>query len=179
MSKDRKAFSKKMTQQIFQEVWDEFYDWEEEYCKQALASLAPTSTPVTSLKNSQPSTNLCQTPKAVHVSRTKPGKESYEFITFSDGWQGPSIVQQCPPSYQCRTTEPFPPYEACTYSRKNLYFGDDCDVLPFMPFSDKPDFPGAEYLEHFGEIGWDDPKDPDRQSIACQPLWPSQLMLYF
>lgn len=170
MSNNRKAFAKQVTQKMFKEVWDEFYTWEEEYCKQALASLAPTSGASssgsqTTATNTTPPTVTKVSP--VKATNGKQSKQGYQFIEFSGGAfsEKPAVfVRQNPVTYRCRTTGPSPPYEACTYSRKNLYYADDvCDKLPFMPFSDSTDFPAAEYLKYYDRIGWDIPKDPDRQ----------------
>ena len=79
-------------------------------------------------------------------------------------------VLSCP-TYSCTSLEPVEPYEACTYSHKNLYVADDaCEKLPFMPFSDDPRFPVTELFELYDSTGWESRKDPDR-ALQMSPIF--------
>ncbi|KAF8513938.1 hypothetical protein JB92DRAFT_177510 [Gautieria morchelliformis] len=79
-----------------------------------------------------------------------------------------SEVLSCP-TYSCTSLEPVKPYEACTYSHKNLYVADDfCEKLQFMPFSDDLRFPAAELFELYDSIGWETRKDPDLDVIVAE-----------
>ena len=79
-------------------------------------------------------------------------------------------VLSCP-TYSCTSLEPVEPYEACTYSHKNLYVADDaCEKLPFIPFSDDPRFPVTELFELYDSTGWESRKDPDR-ALQMSPIF--------
>lgn len=147
---------------VYQEVWHEFFDWEQEYCRQMLTHLNQSST-------------MIQSP----VSGTEGSKIEHSFTEetastvadcvrlwlFDSETDISTEVLSCP-TYSCTTLERVDAYEACTYSHKNLYVADDpCEKLPFMPFSDDPRFPAAELFELYESMGWESRRDPDRALI--------------
>lgn len=160
---------------VYQEVWHEFFDWEREYCLQTLASLTPftLNEPPTILEQNLPDDLHVQTEDAPKLE-----SDCAEVWCFDADGAASSKVLACP-TYSCTSLEPGQPYEACTYSHKNLYIADDaCEKMPFMPFSDDPQFPAKELLEFYDSLGWKTRKDPDRKFFPNQQLC-SFLIRYF
>jgi len=144
---------------VYQEVWHEFFDWEREYCLQALASLTPTAP-------NKPPTNFEQEllndlPISPHKAPKMESECAQVWCFDSDGDVSPKVLS-CP-TYSCASLVPGQPYEACTYTHKNLYIADDaCEKMPFMPFSDDAQFPAKELFELYDSLGWETRKDTDR-----------------
>ncbi|KAF8588187.1 hypothetical protein K439DRAFT_1630029 [Ramaria rubella] len=155
---------------VYQEIWHEFYDWEQEHCRQTLASLGSSSSS-SSVADAPPklptqpvSEDLC-TPTDQSTSQEI---DCYRVQYYFDSDASTTETLSCS-SYSCTTLEPVKPYEACTYSHKNLYIAEDyCEKLPFMPFADDPSFRAVEFFELYDSMGWDARKDPDIDIIAAE-----------
>ncbi|KAF8520882.1 hypothetical protein BU17DRAFT_46151 [Hysterangium stoloniferum] len=156
---------------IYKEVWKEYFDWEQDYCKGILSNLAPSSSGTSSAPLA------AQLPRFDLNDENQPSSISYGSYQLSliaiDGKEDPAPqeIQYGCPTYRFPTISPAKPYEACTYSHKNLYVADDfCEKLPFMPFSDSSNFPAGEFLELYDAIGWMNRKDPDLDMIAAEAV---------
>jgi len=141
---------------IYQEVWDEFYAWEQDYCRQTLRGLAKTP----KRQNVIPEHSDAQTIIS-SVPTTSLDPDCTRVTIFSLDGDFQTENQSCP-TYVFPTMEAIKPYEACTFSHKNLYIADeDCEKIPFVPFADNPRFPVGEYMNIYEDIGWETQKDPD------------------
>ncbi|KAF9494641.1 SET domain-containing protein [Pleurotus eryngii] len=148
--------------EVFRNTWDEFYEWEKEYCEAKLAALmserrkgaSATATISTTAKKARP---------------TSP--------------PDPTWVIPCPQttidlSGILADFDAGPQYESCTPLNGNVYVGDDPDVMPFLPFGEEdwdgyplPDggrkrFAYEDYIGEYSELGWMDAfDDPDLDCI--------------
>ncbi|KAF8481374.1 hypothetical protein JB92DRAFT_3132945 [Gautieria morchelliformis] len=151
---------------VYQEVWHEFFDWEQEYCVQMLTSLDPTTSAIT--PHPVLSLEVSETVEIATGDASSIATDCIQLWHFDSNMDVSSEVLSCP-TYSCTSLEPVKPYEACTYSHKNLYVADDfCEKLQFMPFSDDLRFPAAELFELYDSIGWETRKDPDLDVIVAE-----------
>lgn len=136
--------------EVFRNTWNEFYEWEREYCEAKLAALVSerrkgagaTATTTATAETARPSSPPA--PITVTLSSANTVDLSDAFADFDAD----------------------PIYESCTPLHGNVYVGDDPDVMPFLPFGEEdwdgyplPDggrrrFSYEGYIKEYGELAW-------------------------
>ncbi|KAI0773039.1 hypothetical protein BD413DRAFT_310658 [Trametes elegans] len=153
-----------------QKVWQEYHEWEQEYCAEALASLAveQPSRPGNALKiASKPtdcleetrSTDMCSDGNASHTARYvfEDGRcKAHSPVTIVEG----SIA---------KTPSPYPSYESCAPIGRSILHGDDSNFMPFLPFADDPEFDHEDHAQEYRGLVWQqDYRDPDTLEIVLE-----------
>ena len=150
---------------VYEEVWNEFYEWEQQYSKIMLKSLQ--------VDYSEPENELW----------VYPIEKSIAAHTFMDGWdQKPTSIRHSEnitikttnrladslklnfdmPCIIAETAEPSSHYEMLTPILSNFFYGDDPDYMPFNPFPEDEDFDIENYSMEYGNLAWGvDVLDPD------------------
>ncbi|KAG1905918.1 uncharacterized protein F5891DRAFT_942630 [Suillus fuscotomentosus] len=68
--------------------------------------------------------------------------------------------------------EPHKPYEYCTPISRNIFRGDDDDMMPFIPYADDPTFDHVDHTLCYGSFAWqDDDYDPDLEVISLEAAY--------
>jgi hypothetical protein len=160
--------------QVYKETWNEFYTWEQDECRRALASLAQAI--------SEPSLpqflhDIDDTDAAFHfdfeASDLNSDSESDTFIREDFDTNEDSVRYSTLTCFTQKATpmKAYPRYEMCTpvsrnYTRDPLY---ELDQALFVPYADDLDFPVEVYLEYFDAFSWQlDFIDPDgKYRIFC------------
>jgi hypothetical protein len=175
---------------VSETVSSEFYAWDINYCQETLRSLlvkAPTShrypTKDTEVAHAQ------KARKGKGRSRPKRAEEEFEILEITDGPEGcTSTIVPVEVVELDEALKPHPSYEACTPLMRSICVGDDPHLMPFMPFSDDPEFDYMSYNEQHKFFLWQIPnRDPDcahllylHRHSACinflLPKWKSSLL---
>ena len=175
---------------VSETVSSEFYAWDINYCQETLRSLlvkAPAS-PHYPTKEAKVA-HAQKDRKGKGRSRPKRAEEEFEILDITDGPEGctSSIV----PVEVVKLDEalrPYPSYETCTPVMRSICVGDDPHLMPFMPFSDDPEFDYLSYNEQYKFFLWQIPnRDPDcayllhlHRYLACinfsLPKWKLSLL---
>jgi hypothetical protein len=62
--------------------------------------------------------------------------------------------------------EPHRSYEYCTPISRNIFRGDDDDMMPFIPYADDPTFDHVDHTLCYGSFAWQDDYDPDCEYLS-------------
>lgn len=151
---------------IYKSVWQEFYTWEQQECRNDILSLQQIS------QNTMPlSTDISLSNSP---GDRVPGPIDAEFVPFfvwefETAHQTQAVSESYELHYDIEINDthfidPYSMYEACTPTARNI--GKDeiwADLLPFMPYADNPSFTNRdEYLSSFFDFQWlSDFLDPD------------------
>ncbi|KIJ93295.1 hypothetical protein K443DRAFT_403059 [Laccaria amethystina LaAM-08-1] len=156
---------------VSETVSSEFYAWDINYCQETLRSLlvkAPTShrypTKDTEVAHAQ------KARKGKGRSRPKRAEEEFEILEITDGPEGcTSTIVPVEVVELDEALKPHPSYEACTPLMRSICVGDDPHLMPFMPFSDDPEFDYMSYNEQHKFFLWQIPnRDPDLEVIVVE-----------
>jgi len=173
---------------VSETVCSEFYAWDINYCQGTLRSLlvkAPAS-PCYPMKETEVA-HAQKARKGTGRSRPKRAEEEFEILDVTDGPEG--CISTIVPVEVVKLDEalkPHPSYEACTPLMRSISVGDDPHLMPFMPFSDDPEFDYMSYNEQHKFFLWQIPnRDPDcayllhlhRHSVYINILLPKWKLL--
>lgn len=156
---------------VFSEVWNEFYSWEPDQCRQLLRELKPWAR------------YSCKTNADLHASLDRPLHSMDIDIDMNAEINAPwvqiydneGVCTKMPVSFEevvlSGNFEPYPKYESCTPTSKNIALRRDAlveaDRLEFIPYGDEPEFDADMYVRHADELGWQvDWRDPDSNKIV-------------
>jgi histone-lysine N-methyltransferase EZH2 len=144
---------------VSETVSSEFYARDINYCQETLRSLlvkAPASprypTKETEVAHAQTAR------KGKGKSRPKRTEEEFEILDITGGPEG--CISTIVPVEVVKLDEalkPHPSYEACTPLMRSISVGDDPHLMPFMPFSDDPEFDYMSYNEQHKFFLWQIP----------------------
>lgn len=147
-----------------QASWREFDDWRQKYYSQLLARLCAPSC-------FEGPPFICPW-DAVSLANTINGDVELQLLVSFHIYYNNTIdsnsrtlsqeeVIDIVPSYSFSAISP---YESSPLTDRNVYCGEEPESLPFIPFSDDPDFNYLDFLhEHYpdGSFGWNIIKDPN------------------
>lgn len=147
---------------VFSEVWSEFYRWELVECQQLLDELKPGAGPSESNHNLHALLNqpLGDVDLEIQTDDHSGIAEIYDINGAC------TVVPVLSEEISSNVYEPYPTYESCTPTSKNLALRRDAlteaQHLQFIPYADEPNFDAVEYAKHSDEFAWQvDWKDPD------------------
>ncbi|KAF4586387.1 hypothetical protein EYR38_010663 [Pleurotus pulmonarius] len=153
---------RKVCLEVLRKTWDEFYEWEREYCEAKLAALMDERR-----KGARVKTTTTITAEAVNPS-SPPAPvlitlSSENMLDLSDAFAD---------------FDADPKYESCTPLYGNVHIGDDPDMMPFLPFGEEdwdgyplPDgerrrFSYEGYIKEYSKLAWmSEFDDPDLDCI--------------
>ncbi len=151
----------------FEDVLREYHAWEPTHCSEKIASLRVSATAIAS------TTDFDIVDLAAPAREIQPGTGS-----ASTAAQGASftryVVHDSGPSEEepvCADTiditisppTPYPSYESCTPTSRNILHGDDPQSLSFIPFADDPSFDPTDYVLDHTSLAWQEGhSDTDR-----------------
>ncbi|EDR07089.1 uncharacterized protein LACBIDRAFT_298869 [Laccaria bicolor S238N-H82] len=133
----------------------EFYAWDINYCQETHHSLL--------VKTARKGKNRIR-------SRPKRVEEEFEIIDITDGPEDcTSTIVSVEVLNFDEALRPYPSYETCTPLMRNICVGDDPHLMPFMPFSDDPEFDYMSHNEQYKFFLWQIPnRDPDFEVIVVE-----------
>ncbi|KAG1877921.1 hypothetical protein DFJ58DRAFT_648419 [Suillus subalutaceus] len=67
--------------------------------------------------------------------------------------------------------EPHKSYEYCTPISRNIFRGDDDDMMPFIPYADDPTFDHVDHTLCYGSFAWQVDYDPDLEVISLEAAY--------
>lgn len=150
----------KLVQTVFAEVLAEFSGWKVEYCKHFIRSLSHvTQNPRVPIPDGD-STRLHIVGKA--GGSPDGDKEITAAVTdYSEDGTPRSTSSISLQVVHAELLEPHKSYEYCTPISRNIFRGDDDDMMPFIPFADDPTFDHVDHTLCYGSFAWQDDYDPD------------------
>lgn len=142
---------------VYNDLWNDFYDWERDYCEKALSSISRLS----------PRTNNLPNHSTVE-SNYFPTHDDVEYFVMEDsdprtGRVTSSILAAEP--FLVERWDPHPRYNTCTSISRNVPAipVDGYSRISFIPLADDENFDFENYLEDFEDFKWqNDFIDPDR-----------------
>lgn len=165
---------------VYKEVWDEFYKWKVDDCKQQLRLLEQPLPP----PNVVESTKRLGSAFRTDLDSSEPGDVEIIYICDTEDDvpfdTSSTTVLMCegvslklPPDFK-----PHPPYESCTPSVQTIAFRqgsaayEDLWISPFVPYadSDDPNWNIKTYLQQFEGYAWERLADPDGKRFRLPPL---------
>lgn len=161
-----------LVQNTYRSTWNDFYEWEQDYSRQTLLSLARVSPPSPSQAGmSLPSTSSSKksspvTAPIIAEYQLDMESENFTIVDYTNSDGAPHITTLSIETIEVVPQfEPCAPYEVCTPANRNIYVGDDSEYMPFIPLTDDPKF---NHLLHAGDyryFEWQLPnRDPDCKS---------------
>lgn len=172
----------------YRKTWSEFYSWKQDYCTQAISSLAAVSfsRPHASLLRSQdvvvPATDL-----ELPYWDAIPGLDAGSPDSYFEPDSGFAVVdfdEERGYALDCSSKSipflhPHPKYESCSPSNRNVASKSAVEyplmshassesslLLPFIKYDGEPQFPTREYVKGFNIFLWQaDWRDPDCKFI--------------
>ena len=167
---------------VYKEVWDEFYKWKVEDCKQQLCLLEQPLPP----QNIAESTKMLASAFRTDSDSSEPGE--IEIIYICDTEDDVPLDMSSATVLTCEGIslklpldfkEPHPRYESCTTSvqtialREGSAAFEEAHTAPFIPYadSDDPNWNIRRYLQQFVGFAWERLADPDgKQFHLCFKL---------
>jgi len=166
---------------VYKEVWDEFYKWKVEDCKQQLRLLEQPLPPPNVAESTKGSVSAFRT----DLDGGEPGDVEIIYICDAEDdipldMSGATVLTcegvslKLPPDFK-----PHPPYESCTTSvqtialRETSAVYEEAGIAPFIPYadSDDPDWNVGLYLRQFEAFAWEGLADPDGKRFRLPLRW--------
>lgn len=160
----------------YEQVWREFYTWEQEHCSRVLRSLAPEP-----LEPATSDFGLDADPNEMQVDSedmdTENSGASFTVWTWdASGHASKEIVHAQPPKAtggdrhamgtDPETFEEHRTYESCTPYNGYIFLDHNTSrkTCRFIKYGDSPLFNSRAYMQSFQMIKWQEPwRDPDRK----------------
>ncbi|KAI0312596.1 hypothetical protein OF83DRAFT_1250200 [Amylostereum chailletii] len=138
--------------QIFRRVWDEFYEWHDDYCRLATIGVPRAEPDEDALWARDLILGLLQADDSdAEELPPTPTEEDAITVVIDGGFD------ECPP------------YESCTPLGQSVYTGDGPAPVQFLPFASDPTFDHAHYLNGVDALAWQVPSpDPNVEFIALE-----------
>jgi histone-lysine N-methyltransferase EZH2 len=166
-----------LVSKVYKRVWNEFYAWEQDHCRQLIDTELTATTTFSDAKTPpfallgfvhEISSSVVEH-MDVDVEASNP--ESFTIWQYWPTREPPSTRARI--SCEVITAGYFPPhpqYEACTPASRNIaplpHETDESQVLEFLPYSDDPTLDFIPFVRHFPQIAWQDNWDPDCNCFA-------------
>ena len=154
-----------LVRSVYQEVWNEFYEWEQEYARDAIRSLQCEATlELLDESNEQHRNGICSPHSITKSWVISPDSINWDYpdetVTFYE--EATDMIEYKIPHLRAPKMDPFPSYECPAPSSSNIFVGDDSDSMPFVPFPDEKSFQFEVYYNHYGYFAWQKKRmDPD------------------
>jgi len=139
-----------LVQNTFREVWDAFFQWENEYSRQQLRALHTSSAQTSGLSSFESSWSLQEYATAMDnlAELDMPTSIETEVIDISID---PSLSETR--------------YESGPLTLRNTMTGDDSSAMKYIPFADDPAFDPTDNVDKYRSFSWqDNVQTPDSQS---------------
>ncbi|KAF9474449.1 SET domain-containing protein [Pholiota conissans] len=149
---------------ILESTWGEYMSWNAEYCQNTLDNLCTS----TYQRSTIPSVD--STPH--YASPVTSNTEVFHITDFDDD-SATTNSYSTTASHEtiCEAVKAYSAYDACTPISRNLMHGDDPDYLPFIPFSDDPQYEFEYDNDHHKFLEWQKVRmDPDSEEIISETL---------
>jgi histone-lysine N-methyltransferase EZH2 len=160
---------------VYKEVWDEFYKWKVEDCKQQLRLLEQPLPPQSVAESTKRLASAFRT----DLDSSEPGEIEIIYICDTEDDIPLDIINatvltcedvslRLPPNFK-----PHPRYESCTASVQTIALREasaayeEAIIAPFVPYadSDDPNWNIRSYLEQFDSFAWERLVDPDGRRV--------------
>ncbi|KAF8656320.1 hypothetical protein AX16_002585 [Volvariella volvacea WC 439] len=165
MSDNRLERTTELVKQVFRETWDDFYAWNDQYCRGVLESLR-TKTP----RDPKPLPGpLLPETDQFPARNDEDEDDDFEGIIVEDAWGNKKSYTF--ETVECNIDIPdwVPEYESYAPTNRSIMHGDDAELLKFMPFYDDPTFDREAYEAEFAGYEWlESNHDPDLEIIVLE-----------
>lgn len=147
---------------VYEDVWKDFYEWEQQYCYKTLQSFYLEAAIVEEAQDEHNSSVYLNTIdfrfEQQYLSRDMDPIHVVEYYNGSCTEYQENSTQITAPFL-----EPTSSYESCSPTNRSIFVGDDSDELPFIPFPDDPYFKVFEYCDQYNSLSWDKAYNSDRK----------------
>ncbi|KAG9310844.1 hypothetical protein JVU11DRAFT_8698 [Chiua virens] len=183
---------------VYQEVWDEFYDWEPSYCTATLNAFKQWSLELPRDKVSPVARAMVMrlldphdhATEAAALQKPVSGTDTVtmHITSFTSGGRGHGVqwhtggktsglkhaTTMQDVSIPVITIDAYPPhplYESCPPVSRNVVFRHELEhTLPFLPYADDAQFSAQAYQANFEELEWAISIDPDVELIQMEAI---------
>ena len=139
---------------VFRQVWQEFYDWKEGYCHDALNSLA------SDLGECLTNQRVAESSRASRNQHLLEVKAKMEKCLQDD-------LEVTTEEVVAPEIRPYSTYEACAFIQNNIWKGNDSPRMPFIPYADEPGFDYMEHSAKYDAFAWQaESRDPDGKHFS-------------
>lgn len=136
---------------VYRDVWNEFYDWEQEHSKSMLKSLEAKGSVNPEKEAGMTSGNVVGLSSLIEEWDTKDKSQFH--------WNHELEIQ-------APSLSPCPEYESCLATGRPIHRGDDSDDLDFVPFPGDTTFNLEEYEDLYKSLAWQKSRrDPDCNNV--------------
>ena len=151
------AQKKSYAEDVYRDVYTEFFAWEQEECRRTIISLRTTNPKM--LLSPRVSTSC-------HPSQVTPVEGAEKFY-FDDLVDDSNSFQASCTTIKAARWSPCPRYFSCTpISQSTQHDAIQDYMLPFVPYADDPKFKVFDYLENFSKFAWQEEfNDPDSKHV--------------
>lgn len=154
---DDEEFRLETAHQVFQDLWGDFYEWEQSFCSQTISSLSRSGHFTAFDPPAEPTTDPIPADDFGEWFSITDGDHVASTRTHTDVCSKTVIVEH-------KGFRAYSRYTSCTPASLNVSSLEHLlHSASFLPFSDNPEFNTDEYLDEFRTFGWQaDFFDPDR-----------------
>ena len=140
----------------FEDVSREYYAWEQIYCSEKIASLCVPTPVVGSITDFNVHLDAPRETHPETSSVSTAGQEALfaRYIVHDNGTSEADLVHADVINIIATPPTPYPSYESCTPTSRNILHGDDPPAMPFLPFADDPSFNPTDYMLEHTRLAW-------------------------
>lgn len=160
----------KLVQTAFAEVLAEFSGWKVKYCNHFIRSLSHVtqSSRVHIPDDDRTAFHL------IGKASGGPDRDTERVVavtSYSEDGTSRSTLMTSLQVVHTELLEPHKSYEYCTPISRNIFRGDDDDMMPFIPYADDPTFDHVDHTLCYGSFAWQDDYDPDLEVISLEAAY--------
>lgn len=160
----------KLVQTVFAAVLAEFSGWKVKYCNHFIRSLSHvTQSPRVPVPDGDSTTF-----HVVGKASGGPDRDTERMVavtSYSEDETSRSTSMISLQVVHAKLLEPHKSYEYCTPISRNIFRGDDDDMMPFIPYADDPTFDHVDHTLCYGSFAWQDDYDPDLEVISLEAAY--------
>ena len=154
----------------FEDVSREYYAWEQTYCSEKIASLCVSIPVVASITDFNVHLDASRETHPETSSVSTAGQQALfaRYIVHDNGTSGADLVHADVINIIATPPTPYPSYESCTPTSRNILHGDDPPAMPFLPFADDSSFDPTDYVLDHSRLAWQEGyRDTDSRWRPC------------
>ncbi|KAM5545791.1 hypothetical protein V8D89_000829 [Ganoderma adspersum] len=164
---------KQAVKKQFEDVLHEYYTWEPIYCSEKIASLAVFTPMVASTTDFDmmvhPIAPKEIKPETRNVSDAAQEVSFTRYIVHDSDLLEVELVRADIIDTAVTLPTPYPSYESCTPTVRNILHGDDPHAMSFLPFADDPSFDPTDYVLDHKCLAWQEgSRDTDLLEIVLE-----------
>ncbi|KAG2157297.1 hypothetical protein DEU56DRAFT_763960 [Suillus clintonianus] len=160
----------KLAQSVFAEVLAEFSGWKIKYSEHVIRSLS-RGTRIPRVPISEGDSTPLHAVGKVGEGLDRDTERRIAVTAYSEDGTPSSTSTISLQVVHAELLEPHKPYEYCSPISRNIFKGDDDDMMAFIPYADDPTFDHVDHTLCYGSFAWQDNYDPDLEVISLEAAY--------